>query len=677
MEEREYGIVGEEGERELAPMEETIAPKQEKKKRRFTLRGCFLVKLLAYLLFTTAVATTIVGSLGCALAVGFGMYSEEMESCVMNMLRGEAYRIGEWIVSGAIYDKTDEVNEILQVNRVEAEVGYQKNEKETVWIWRSKPKWQLQEGYQYIDVYTYLPDKGELMQYAKQEYDWTGDCAVIRVHFDMSFPGQTRAKKIYAFGENLYLYRYECIAVTLISLAVAMFLFVFLLCSAGHKNGREGIVPSPFHFLHFDFLSGLTLGVVVSVGVVGSEIACNALDMTGGMSEVLLGCIYILFCTMIGMLYLMEFAIRIKLGKWWKNTLVYAVFAFFFRLVKKMVRFVASAVSRAPLIRTTVLIVLGITFCEFVVVFGIYDRGAVAVLWLLEKLVLLPFIFYLAYCCKKLLLAGKQLAAGKENYRVDTSRMIGSLKEHGEDLNNISEGIGKAVDARMRSERLKTELITNVSHDIKTPLTSIINYATLIGEMETGNEQLDEYSEVLVRQSNRLKKLLEDLVEASKASTGNLEVQMGRCDVGVLLTQAVGEYETRMTEKGLEIRSTIPEEPVYILADGRHLWRVFDNLMNNIFKYAQENSRVYLSLNQQENKVEVIFRNMSKYPLDISADELEERFCRGDKSRHLEGNGLGLSIAKSLTELQKGTFEIIVDGDLFKVVLTFPTDSGE
>ena len=677
MEEREYGIVGEEGERELAPMEETIAPKQEKKKRRFTLRGCFLVKLLAYLLFTTAVATTIVGSLGCALAVDFGMYREEMESCVMNMLRGEAYRIGEWIVSGAIYDKTDEVNEILQANRVEAEVGYQKNEKETVWIWRSKPKWQLQEGYQYIDVYTYLPDKGELMQYAKQEYDWTGDCAVIRVHFDMSFPGQTRAKKIYAFGENLYLYRYECIAVTLISLAVAMFLFVFLLCSAGHKNGREGIVPSPFHFLHFDFLSGLTLGVVVSVGVVGSEIACNALDMTGGMSEVLLGCIYILFCTMIGMLYLMEFAIRIKLGKWWKNTLVYAVFAFFFRLVKKMVRFVASAVSRAPLIRTTVLIVLGITFCEFVVVFGIYDRGAVAVLWLLEKLVLLPFIFYLAYCCKKLYLAGKQLAAGKENYRVDTSRMIGSLKEHGEDLNNISEGIGKAVDARMRSERLKTELITNVSHDIKTPLTSIINYATLIGEMETGNEQLDEYSEVLVRQSNRLKKLLEDLVEASKASTGNLEVQMGRCDVGVLLTQAAGEYETRMTEKGLEIRSTIPEEPVYILADGRHLWRVFDNLMNNIFKYAQENSRVYLSLNQQENKVEVIFRNMSKYPLDISADELEERFCRGDKSRHLEGNGLGLSIAKSLTELQKGTFEIIVDGDLFKVVLTFPTDSGE
>lgn len=673
MEEREYEALGEGREPEVSSVEAS-SPVQEKKKRRFTLRGCFLIKLFAYLLFSAAVATTIVGALGCVLAIDYGMYRNEMQSSVTDMLQGEAYRIGEGIISDVIYDKADEKNEFLQANHVEAEVGYLKSDVETVWIWRSKPKWKLQEGYQYVDAYIYLPDKGDLMKAAEQKYDWTGDCAVVRVHFDMSFPSQTRAKKIYEFGKFLYLYRYECIAVTLIGCAIALFSCVFLLCSAGHKNGREGIVPSPFHSLHFDFLTALSLGIVVSVGGVGSEISYNALDLTGGTSEVILGSLYILFCAMFGMLYLMEFATRMKQGKWWKHTLVYAVFAFVFRLLGKMVRTVAKAIRRAPLIRSTLLIVLGISFCEFVVVVGIYDRGAVAVLWLLEKLVLLPFIFYLAYCCKKLFLAGRQLAEGKENYRVDTTRMIGSLKEHGEDLNNISEGIGKAVDARMRSERLKTELITNVSHDIKTPLTSIINYATLISEMETGNEQLDEYSEVLVRQSNRLKKLLEDLVEASKASTGNLEVQMGRCDVGVLLTQAAGEYETRMTEKGLEIRSTIPEEPVFIQADGRHLWRVFDNLMNNILKYAQENSRVYLSLSQKESRVEVIFRNMSKYPLDISAEELEERFARGDKSRHLEGNGLGLAIAKSLTELQKGTFEIIVDGDLFKAVLTFPAD---
>ncbi|MDE6639536.1 MAG: sensor histidine kinase [Acetatifactor sp.] len=231
------------------------------------------------------------------------------------------------------------------------------------------------------------------------------------------------------------------------------------------------------------------------------------------------------------------------------------------------------------------------------------------------------------------------------------------------------------MSERMKSERLKTELITNVSHDLKTPLTSIINYAELISREAAENPEesqtMREYSEVLLRQSGRLKRLLENLVEASKAATGNLEVNLESCEAGVLLSQAVGEYQQRMEEKALELRVSQPEEPVRILADGRHLWRVFDNLLNNICKYAQENSRVYLTLEQKENKAFIIFRNMSKYALDISPEELEERFVRGDKSRHMEGNGLGLSIAKSLTELQQGQMEIVVDGDLFKVILIF------
>ncbi|MGN1144959.1 MAG: sensor histidine kinase, partial [Acetatifactor sp.] len=176
------------------------------------------------------------------------------------------------------------------------------------------------------------------------------------------------------------------------------------------------------------------------------------------------------------------------------------------------------------------------------------------------------------------------------------------------------------------------------------------------------------------RQSKRLKKLLDDLMEVSKATTGNLEVQLERCEVGVLLTQAAGEYEKRFEEKALELITDQPEKPVYIQADGRRLWRVFDNLLNNICKYAQENSRVYLSLEQREGQAYVIFRNMSKYALNIPAQELEERFVRGDKSRHMEGNGLGLSIAKSLVELQNGKMEIVTDGDLFKVILTFPVE---
>ena len=228
-----------------------------------------------------------------------------------------------------------------------------------------------------------------------------------------------------------------------------------------------------------------------------------------------------------------------------------------------------------------------------------------------------------------------------------------------------------AVDERMRSERFKTELITNVSHDIKTPLTSIINYSDLICKEQPENEKVAEYAAVLLRQSERLKKLIEDLVEASKASTGSVDVLAAPCEVGVLLTQTVGEYEQRLRENDLELIAKQPETPVRIMADGRHLWRVFDNLMNNVCKYAQGGTRVYLTVEEKNGEAAISFKNTSKYPLDISADELMARFVRGDSARSTDGNGLGLSIARSLTELQNGRLELTVDGDLFKVVLYF------
>lgn len=229
----------------------------------------------------------------------------------------------------------------------------------------------------------------------------------------------------------------------------------------------------------------------------------------------------------------------------------------------------------------------------------------------------------------------------------------------------------KAVDERMKSERLKTELITNVSHDIKTPLTSIINYVDLLSKEELHNEKAAEYLEVLDRQSSKLKKLIEDLVEASKASSGNLAVDSQQLEVGVFMTQTVGEFEEKLAAAGLELIISKPDEPVYIMADGRHVWRVIDNLMNNICKYAQTGSRVYVNLEAVSARVSITFRNISKYPLNISGDELMERFVRGDTSRNTEGHGLGLSIAQSLMKLIDGEMEIVVDGDLFKVILAF------
>ena len=272
----------------------------------------------------------------------------------------------------------------------------------------------------------------------------------------------------------------------------------------------------------------------------------------------------------------------------------------------------------------------------------------------------------------KLQVGSRQLAEGNFTQKIDTRKMFWEFKKHAENLNSVGEGMTKAVNERMKSERFKTELITNVSHDIKTPLTSIINYVDLLEKTEIQDETQKEYLDVLKRQSARLKKLIEDLIEASKASTGNLPVNKEDLEADVFLTQIAGEFEEKLEAGGLELILDKPEETVHVSADGRHLWRVVDNLMNNICKYALPNSRVYVNLEETADEIIMIFRNISKYPLNISSDELMERFVRGDSSRNTEGNGLGLSIASSLMELMKGKLELYIDGDLFKVELRLP-----
>jgi len=293
-------------------------------------------------------------------------------------------------------------------------------------------------------------------------------------------------------------------------------------------------------------------------------------------------------------------------------------------------------------------------------------------LWGLEKIVLALLALRTADSMTRLRASGRELAKGNLGYQIPLEGMRGEALRFGRDLNAISQVVADAVEDRMMSERLKTELVTNVSHDIKTPLTSIINYADLIGRERSDNEKITEYAQVLHRQSTRMKKLIEDLIEVSKASTGNLEVRLERCQAGVLLSQAMGEFEQRLRERGIDLIIRQCQEPVWVMADPRMLWRILDNLMTNICKYAQSNTRVYLSLAVSEGQAVLVFKNISSQPLDMDAAELMERFARGDKSRHTEGNGLGLAIARSLTELQGGTMLLTTDGDLFKVTLAFP-----
>lgn len=266
--------------------------------------------------------------------------------------------------------------------------------------------------------------------------------------------------------------------------------------------------------------------------------------------------------------------------------------------------------------------------------------------------------------------AGK-LSKGDLDHEIKTERLFSLWKTLGENLNSIRNGMSSVLEERMKSERMKTELITNVSHDLKTPLTSVINYIALLQEEGLSEETRREYLAVLARQGAKLKKLTEDVVEASKAASGVLTVCPEELNAAELLAQCAGEYGPRMQEAGLEPILRLPDEPANILADGNLLGRVLENLMTNVLKYAQGGTRVYFDLELRGGLVYITSKNISREQLNISAEELMERFVRGDRARHSEGSGLGLSIAKSLTELMGGKLNLFLDGDLFKAELVF------
>lgn len=264
------------------------------------------------------------------------------------------------------------------------------------------------------------------------------------------------------------------------------------------------------------------------------------------------------------------------------------------------------------------------------------------------------------------------ISQGQTAYKIDTEKFNGKERELAENINHISSGLETALQEKVRSERLKADLITNVSHDIKTPLTSIINYVDLIKREQIQEPRIQGYLEVLEQKAQRLKTLTEDLVEASKASSGNLKLEMTSIDFVELIHQTNGEFEEKFALRHLDLVFSLPDESMLIEADGRYLWRVLENLYNNASKYAMERSRIYVDMKREEDMAVFTMKNISENPLNIQADELTERFVRGDVARTTEGSGLGISIAKSLTELQGGTFKLYIDGDLFKAEVAFP-----
>lgn len=478
-----------------------------------------------------------------------------------------------------------------------------------------------------------------------------------------------------------YTMRYASPILAVISFLLWGLLLIFLFCASGHRKGttepmlnRVDRMPLELHTA----IAGTAVICVYALGVFLWEIYYNTYYSIQEELFIFMACfIGILACCITAYLILLGFllsiATRLKVGGLLRRTICARILLFAWRIVRAAFKGVWKLLCALPLIWKTVFLLSGISLIELILLLcNLYEGDNLLILWFAEKLLLYPAILYAALLLHKLKKGGEAIAAGNLTEKIDTKYMPADFGSFGETLNHIGDGLGRAVDERLKSERMKTELITNVSHDIKTPLTSIVNYVDLIKKEEPENETMREYIDVLDRQSARLKKLIEDLVEASKASTGNLSVEPERCEIGVLLEQSLGEYAERLSECKLSPVITIPEDPISIMADGKRLWRVFDNLLGNICKYAQPDTRVYITLAKQQDRAVITFRNISRDPLNVSADELMERFVRGDASRNTEGSGLGLSIARSLTELQGGKLSLAIDGDLFKATVDFP-----
>ena len=451
---------------------------------------------------------------------------------------------------------------------------------------------------------------------------------------------------------------------------LAILLFAFLMAAAGHRKSADAITPRLTEKIPFDlFTAAVALAGFAALAYFSDtmERASRSYD-----SVLLLILAALLFCAavLLALWWCMSLAVRVKMGGLVRGTLCYKLLRFLGRAVRAVWGWGKMIVTSIPLIWRGMLILCGAEFIGFLIL-AMNDRRAGPVGFFINLFLFFPLALWALISARKLRTGASEIAKGNTAYRIDTKYLFGEFRRHAEDLNAIQSGISRAVDARLRSERMKTELITNVSHDIKTPLTSIISYVDLLSKEEIENEKAREYLEVLQRQSARLKKLTDDLVEASKASSGALPVTIEDCDLSVMLDQTAGEYGEKLTEKGLTLVVRKGEGSVPVRADVRHTQRIFDNLMGNILKYALPGTRVYLELAEGESGPAVIFRNTSRNELALSAEELTERFVRGDASRSSEGSGLGLSIARSLAELQGGSLAVTVDGDLFKVTLGF------
>ena len=465
---------------------------------------------------------------------------------------------------------------------------------------------------------------------------------------------------------NVYPYRNTLIVAAVFAMVLTAAAVVYLICAAG-KAVDGTICPSGLNRLPLDVyaLTACLVGYWPLTQIQTIYASHNSLSFLTASLLVIYGVIVGLLT--FALIFAVAAQVKLKGGYWWRHSVIGVC-------AMAAIRGVGALLRKMDIIWQWLLMIL--LLVGFAILsFALAELHRWNLLWTILFAACcvgcLAAIGYGGWCFGAIVAGARKMAGGDLEHKINTDNMYGSFRNCAEQLNSLSETTMQAVQSQVRSERMKTELITNVSHDIKTPLTSIINFVDLLSRPHS-KEDDKQYLEVLSRQSLQLKKLIEDLMELSKASSGNLQPNIITMDAAETVNQALGEFSDKLAKVQLTPVFYPPEEPMMIAADGRLTWRVLSNLLSNAVKYATPGTRVYVELSRDEETVQLSIKNISKEELRLSAEDLLERFVRGDASRNREGSGLGLNIAKTLMEVQGGSLHLTLDGDLFKVTLTFP-----
>lgn len=505
---------------------------------------------------------------------------------------------------------------------------------------------------------------------------------LLTAYLDPALPAQDTLAVLSALFTRLYAWRYALPILCLGLLLVAALLYVYLLCAAGRRPGAEGVQPGRLHRVPTDVLYVCAAGLAALLLALASLLAFGGTLVYASVSAFVPLLLVFAVCGTGEALLLvgvsMSTAVRVKTRTWLSSMLVYRALRCLLRGARSAWSGVSAVLHGLPLVWKLLLSCGGYVLLSVVLINeAFYSSDLYLLLYLLLSAAGALLLCRYAVGFDRLRRGAQKLAGGDLVCRVETKGMPRGVRALAEDLGRVSEGAQRALEERMKSERMKTDLITNVSHDLKTPLTSIVNYVELLKKEELHNETAAGYVAVLDRQAQRLKKLTEDVVEASKASSGAINVRLAQLDAAELIRQCAAEYGERFAAAQLTPVLRLPDGPLLVRADGRLLWRVFDNLLGNAVKYAMPGTRVYFDAEAQHNEALLSVRNISREPLEKSGDELMERFVRGDASRRAEGSGLGLSIAGSLMALQGGTLAVLPDGDLFRADVRLPLASAK